>query len=297
MKQPMVIVITGASGNLGRLTTERVLEQIEPEQLILVTRNVLALEDMQERGVTVRPGDFEDPVQLESAFAGGDRLLLISTDAIGRRVDQHTHAIDAAVFAGIQKIAYTSIVNPSDTNPSAAADDHRATEELVRGSDLTWTFLRNGIYAEMLLGPAAAAIGSGRLVTNEGDGRTSYVSRADCAAAAAAVVTAEGIDHDYRAYDITGPEALAQDDLGALYEELSGRVVETVKLDDDAYVAGLVEQMGADEDAARLYATFGIAARRWYLAPVSTAVADLTGHEPRSVREVLEAHRAELPVG
>jgi NAD(P)H dehydrogenase (quinone) len=288
------IAITGASGQLGRRTAELVLAAIEPEELILVTRDVDALDDFAERGATVRFGDFDDPVQLESAFAAADRLLLISTDALGRRVRQHAGAIDAALLAGVQKIVYTSIVNPSDSNPAAVAEEHRTTEELIRASELEWTFLRHGIYAEMLVGPATMALGGGRLVTNEGEGRTSYVSRDDCAAAAAAVLTSDSIDHDYSAYDITGPQALAAADLAALYAELGGRDVETVLVDDEAFVADLVEQSGVDEDTARAYASFGIATRRWFLAPVSTAVADLTGHEPRSVRDVLAARRGEL---
>jgi NAD(P)H dehydrogenase (quinone) len=292
----MRIVITGASGQLGRRTAELVLERVEPEQLILVTRHVPELDDFAERGVTVRPGNFDDPALLESAFAGGDRLLLISTDALGERPRQHAAAADAAVFAGVQKIVYTSMINPSDSNPAAVADEHRATEELVRGSELAWTFLRNAIYADLLLGPAAVALAAGKLVTNEGDGRTSYVARDDCAAVAAAVLTSDSIDHDYRAYDVTGPEALGPADLAAIYAELGGRPVEPVLVDDDAYVARLVEQAGVDEDTARVYATFGTAARRHYLAPVSTTVADLTGQPPRSVRAVLEARRTELAV-
>jgi NAD(P)H dehydrogenase (quinone) len=288
------IAITGASGQLGRRTAELVLDAIEPEELILVTRHVDALDDFAERGATVRIGDFEDPIQLQGAFGGADRLLLISTDAVGRRVRQHANAIDAAAFAGVDRIAYTSCINPSDSNPAAVAEEHRTTEELIRSSDLVWTFLRNGIYAEMLVGPAAAAIAGGRLVTNEGEGRTSYVARGDCAAAAAAVLTGGPIDHDYRAYDITGPEALSPADLAALYAELGGRDVAPVLVDDDAFVAGIVKQAGVDEETARMYASFGIATRRWYLAPVSTAVADLTGREPRSVRDVLSEHQREL---
>jgi NAD(P)H dehydrogenase (quinone) len=289
-----IIAITGASGSLARRTAELVLDAIEPEQLILVTRDVEALDDFAERGATVRAGDFDDPVRLESAFAGAERLLLISTDAVGRRVPQHAGAIDAALLAGVRKIAYTSMINPSDSNPAAVAAEHRTTEDLIRASELDWTFLRNAIYSEMLVGPAAAAIGGGKLVTNEGEGRSSYVSRDDCAAAAAAVLTSESIQHDFRAYDITGPEALSPADLAALYAELGGREVRLVAVDDDAFVAGIVEQSGVDEDTARAYASFGIATRRLFLAPISSAVADLTGHEPRSVRDVLSAHRREL---
>jgi NAD(P)H dehydrogenase (quinone) len=111
--------------------------------------------------------------------------------------------------------------------------------------------LRNATYADLLLGPAAVALAAGKLVTNEGDGRTSYVARGDCAA----VLTSDSIDHDYRTYDVTGPAALAPADLAAIYAELGGRPVEPVLVDDDSYVARLVERASVDEDTARLYAT------------------------------------------
>jgi NAD(P)H dehydrogenase (quinone) len=283
----MAIVITGASGQLGRLTTAAALERVAPSDLILVTRRPEALADLAARGATVRRGDFDDPASLPAAFAGGERMLLVSTDALGRRIEQHRAAIDAAVAAGIRSIAYTSTVNPSDSNPQAVAREHRATEELIRASGLGWTFLRNGIYADLQVHDAAAAIASGMLLTNAGDGRNAYVAREDCAAAAAAVLTTG--DHDGKEYDITGPEALGAEDLAALYGELGGRPVEVVQLDDDAWVAAMVEHAGMPEPIAQTYATFGIAMRRGYSAVVSTSLQDLTGRTPTTVRAVLEA--------
>jgi NAD(P)H dehydrogenase (quinone) len=283
----MAIVITGASGQLGRLTTAAALERVAPSDLILVTRRPDALADLAARGATVRRGDFDDPASLPAAFAGGERMLLVSTDALGRRIEQHRAAIDAAVAAGIRSIAYTSTVNPSDSNPQAVAREHRATEELIRASGLGWTFLRNGIYADLQVHDAAAAIASGMLLTNAGDGRNAYVAREDCAAAAAAVLTTG--DHDGKEYDITGPEALGAEDLAALFAELGGRPVEVVQLDDDAWVAAMVEHAGMPEPIAQTYATFGIAMRRGYSAVVSTSLQDLTGRTPTTVRAVLEA--------
>ncbi|HEY3188079.1 MAG TPA: NAD(P)H-binding protein [Solirubrobacteraceae bacterium] len=287
----MSIVITGASGKLGRLTAESLLEKVSPAEVVLVTRTPDALADFAARGADVRAGDFTDPASLTAAFAGGEKVLLISADVIGERVPHQRAAIDAAVAAGVGSIAYTSIVNPSDSNPGAAAADHRATEEHARVSGMAWTFLRNSIYSEMQAGPAAsAALASGALATNAGDGRTAYVSRADCAAVAAAVLASDG--HEGKAYDITGPEALSAHDLAALYSQIGGKPVEAVLLDDDAWVAAMVEHAGLPEPLARTLATFGIAARRGYAEPVSTAVQDLTGRAPRTLREVLEA---ELP--
>jgi NAD(P)H dehydrogenase (quinone) len=280
------IVITGASGQLGRLTTAAALERVAPSDLILVTRRPEGLAELAARGATVRAGDFDDPASLPAAFAGGERLLLISTDALGRRIEQHRSAIDAAAAAGIRSIAYTSTVNPSDSNPQAVAPEHRGTEELIRASGLGWTFLRNGIYADLQVHDAAAAIASGKLLTNTGDGRNAYVAREDCAAAAAAVLTTG--NHDGKAYDITGPEAVGADDLAALFAELGGTPVEVVQLDDAAWVAAMVEHAGMPEPAAQAYSTFGIATRRGYSAAVSTSLHDLTGRTPKTVRAVLE---------
>ena len=288
----MSIAITGASGQLGRLTAEALLEKAAPSEVVLVTRNPDAVADLAARGADVRAADFADPSSLEPAFAGVQRLLLISASELGVRVAQHRAAIDAAVAAGVRSVAYTSIGNPSHSNPGAAARDHRETEEALLASGLAWTFLRNGIYAEMLLLGAPAALATGKLLTNDGDGRTAYVSRADCAAAAAVVLTTDG--HDGKAYDITSSEALSPADVAALFAELGGRPVEPVHLDDEAWIAAMVEHAGMPEPVARTYATFGVAARHGYLGAVSDTLRELIGREPVGVREVLEARREEL---
>jgi NAD(P)H dehydrogenase (quinone) len=288
----MTIVITGASGQLGRLTAEAVIDRLPPSELLLVTRRPDALDDFAERGAVVRHGDFDAPASLPDAFAGGGRLLLISADTIGKRVEQHRNAIDAAVEAGVKSIAYTSILNPSDSNPVVVADEHRATEEMIRASGLEWTFLRNSIYIETLLPVAAAAVRTGTLLTNEGDGLTSYVSRGDCAAAAAAVMTSDG--HEGKAYDITGSEALSAQDLAVMYGEAGDAIVRPEYVDDEAWIASMVEAAGLPEPAARAYATFGIAARRLFLAAISTTVEDLTGQAPRRAIDVLKEHRDAL---
>jgi NAD(P)H dehydrogenase (quinone) len=292
----MTIAITGASGQLGRLTAEALLEKTSPSNIVLVTRNPDAIADLASRGADVRRGDFDDPGSLPAAFEGVERLLLISASVIGARVHQHKAAIDAAAAAGVRLVAYTGIGNPSHSNPGAAARDHRETEEAVLASGLDWTFLRNGIYAESLLNGAGAVVATGRLITNAGEGRTAYVSRGDCAGAAAAVLAGEG--HERKAYDITSEDALNAADVAALFTELSGTTVQPAYLNDEEWTAAMVEHAGMPEPLAKDIATFGIAARRGYLGAVSTAVEELTGREPASVRSVLEARRAELaPAG
>jgi NAD(P)H dehydrogenase (quinone) len=282
------IVITGASGQLGRLVTTRLVERgVAPADLVLVTRTPAALAEDAPAGADIRAGDFDDPASLRAAFAGGERLLLISTDAVGRRVDQHRNAIDAAVAAGVRHVAYTSMGSPGAENPAAVAREHGPTEDALRACGLAWTALRNGLYAEFQVPEVANALASGRLVHNRGDGRTAYVSRDDCAAAAAAVLATDG--HENTAYDITGPELFSAADVAALASELGGKPVEAVNVDDDALRGGLVSA-GLPDGMADVLVTFGRAIREGHLAQLTDAVEQLTGRPPRSLRDVLAAH-------
>jgi NAD(P)H dehydrogenase (quinone) len=287
----MSIVITGASGHLGRLTAELVLDHVPASEVILTTRRPEALSDLAERGAKVRPADFDRPETLAEAFAGGERLLLISTDDLGRRTAQHRAAIEAAREAGVHHVAYTSYLNPVEKNPAVITPSHRDTEKALRESGLAWTTLRNSFYAEYQVPAGAQAIATGRLVHNNGDGRIAYVSREDCAAAAAAILTTDG--HEDKAYDITGPEPLDQNDVAALLSEVSGRPVEAVAVDDEAFIQGLTAS-GIPEPVAREIASYGKAIREGYLGEASDAVENLTGRPPRSLRQVFEAHRDEL---
>ena len=287
----MSIVITGASGQLGRLTAELILDRVPASEVILTTRRPEALSDLAERGAIVRSADFDRPETLAKAFAGGQRLLLISADDLGRRAAQHRSAIEAAREAGVHHVAYTSYLNPVEENPAVITPSHRDTEKALRESDLAWTSLRHAFYAEYQVPAGAQAIAMGRLVHNSGVGRIAYVSREDCAAAAAAVLTTEG--HEDEAYDITGPESLSQRDVAALLSEVSGRPVEAVAVDDEAFIQGLTAS-GMPEPVAREFASYGRAIREGYLGEASGAVESLTGRAPRSLREVFEAHRDEL---
>jgi NAD(P)H dehydrogenase (quinone) len=291
----MRVLVTGASGVLGRRVAELLLERGDELGLILVTRHPKAVADLVERGVEVRRGDFDDdPDALREAFAGADRMLLISTDAVGRREVQHKAAIAAAVAAGVGHVAYTSMLNPGPGNPAEVAGEHRATEEALRASKLDWTMLRNGLYSEYEVPVGATALLTGQLVTNARDGRTAYVSREDCAAAAAAVLAGDG--HAGMVYDITGPELLTKRDEARLLTELGGRPVEVVDVDDGTLIAHLGD-LGLPRAAAEAIASFGAAIAEGYLDQISTAVQELTGRRPSSLREVLAANVAELVPG
>jgi NAD(P)H dehydrogenase (quinone) len=288
----MSIVITGAAGRLGRLVAEALLEDVPAEQVVLVTRRPQGLRAFAARGADVRFGDFEDPTSLRDAFAGGRRLLLISTDAIGRRVRQHRAAIGAAAAAGVEHVVFTSIVSPVAANPTGAiAWEAGRTESLLEHSALAWTNLRFGSFAELQVPPAATAIQNRQLVLNFGRGRIVPVARRDCAAAAAAVLTGGG--HAGRTYDITGSQRFSQDELAALFSELSGVTVKLLALG-DAMLTSLLVGLGTPMPNALSISAYGRAVRQGYFDVVDPAFARLTGRTPVALRDVLVAHRADL---
>jgi NAD(P)H dehydrogenase (quinone) len=288
----MSLIVTGAAGHLGRLVTEQLLERVAPEELILVTRTPEALRECRARGAEVRYGDFDKPASLRDAFAGGSRMLLISTDALGRRVLQHRAAINAAAEEGIDHVVFTSIVNPVAMNPTGRpAWEPGLTEALLHRSGLASTVLRFGTFAELVLPPAATAVQNGRLITNNGDGRIVPISRRDCAEAAAIVLTTDG--HVGETYEITGAEALSASDLVELYTELSGKHVKVVQLS-DAMLTEVLAGIGTPLPMVLSLVAFGRAVRLGYLDVIDPTFERLTGRPPNSLRDVLIAHRADL---
>jgi NAD(P)H dehydrogenase (quinone) len=288
----MRVIVTGASGQLGRLAAEQLLDRLSPAEVILVTRRPHALADFAERGVEVRRGDFDEPASLAEAFAGGDRLLLISTMAMGSRFEQHQSALDAAAAAGVERVAYTSITNPLPNHPTGdVVEDHRKTEELLQRGDLSWTVLRNAAYAELQVPLGAIAVTYGKLVTNAGAGRIAPISRNDCAAAAATALTSDG--HEGQTYEITGPEALSQVDIARLITEVTGRPVDVIESRDRKLLWGLT-RLGTPKPVARAIVQLGVATREGCFDVVDPAFQTLVGRPPRSLREILVEHRGEL---
>src|SRR6185503_18932938 len=273
---------------------ELLARKVAPENLILVSRtpNTAHLQGYAARGASVRFGDFNEPESLDDAYRGGTRMLLISINGGGgNRPELHKVAIDAAVRAGVKHIAYTSYVNADLNEKSTIAVDHRRTERILEQSGVAWTMLRNQIYANGLVDQAVQIVRDGGLVTHTPDARVAYVTREDCAAAAAAVLATPG--HENRAYNITGPDAVGPRELVALASELSGKRVELVVMDEAAYAKSLTDS-GMPESAVRGALTFAKELNSPYLREPSTAVADLTGRPAMSVRKLLTADRDRL---
>ncbi|MGH2888659.1 MAG: NAD(P)H-binding protein [Solirubrobacteraceae bacterium] len=290
------VLILGASGQLGRRTAELVLAQQPADNVILVSRTPDALAHLAERGCTVRFGDLDDPESLGRALAGAERMLLISGPDVQRRTEQHRTGIRGAALAGVRHVVYTSGLRPEPPNPAMISESHHATERALAESGLAWTVLRESLYSEYQVPEAAAALRSGVLAHNRGAGRIAYVSRDDCAAAAAAVLSSPG--HEGVAYDVTGPELLDASQLAALYAELGGREIALEELDDGSLAERIAGAAGEDDHArygASLVASLGRSIREGYMSACTDAVEKLTGRPPRPLRALLSDDRSWRP--
>lgn len=182
-----MIVVTGASGNLGRLIIDQLVTQVDPSSIVAAARSVERLADFAERGVTVRQLDYDHPDTISSALDGATQVLLVSSSEIGRRLGQHRAVIHAAIAAKVEHLAYTSILR-AETSTLALAAEHRATEEVLAHADITTTRLRHGWYIENYTENLAPALQHGVLIGSAGSGRIAAASRTDFAAADAAVL-------------------------------------------------------------------------------------------------------------
>ncbi len=288
-----MIIVSGASGQLGRLTVEALLEKVPADRVRALSRDPARLGGLAGRGVAVAPADFDDPSTLGSAFSGGEVLLIISTDDLrpGARVRQHGAAIDAAKAAGIRHVVYTSAIDPRPENPAKVISaDHRESERLLAESGLAWSALRNNLYMDLMLAPGALPGGS--VVGNSGEGRAAYVAREDCAAVAAAVLADPG-PYAGRALEVTGPEALSPGELAAILAEVAGRPVGAHGLSDEAYT-GALAGAGLPGEFVDVMVAFGVAIREGWLGRVTPVVAEATGRPATTARAFFEANRPAL---
>uniref|UniRef100_A0AAU3GYG0 NmrA family NAD(P)-binding protein n=1 Tax=Streptomyces sp. NBC_01401 TaxID=2903854 RepID=A0AAU3GYG0_9ACTN len=226
----MSIVVTAASGQLGRLTVEALLARGVPASGIVATsRDVTRIKDFADRGVVVRRADFAEPDGLPAAFEGADKLLLISTTTVGERVANHRRAIDAAVVAGVSSVAYTSMLR-ADTSTTALSSSHHTTEQYLR-ERVPGVMLRNGWYLENYTAQLPQVLSGGTVVGAAGQGRISAATRADYADAAAVVLTTDG--HTGKVYELGADEAFTLTGLAAAISAAAGKRIDYTDLPAD----------------------------------------------------------------
>ncbi len=282
----MTLIVTGATGHLGRLVVENLLDRGVPAAEIVATgRSLDRLGELAERGVRTRAADYADPGSLRAAFAGAHRVLLVSGLDPVVRVQQHRNAIEAAREAGVELLAYTSIVN-ADTSTLRLAEDHQATEALLRDSGVPFVLLRNSWYLENWTAQLAAVLEHGTLLGSAGEGLVSAASRADYAAAAAAVLVTAG--HAGRAYELGGDEPFTLAQLAAETAEHAGTPVHYTDLSAADHVRALVAQ-GLPQDFAEILADADQGLARGELRTDSGDLARLLGRPATTLGEAVAA--------
>lgn len=248
-----MIGIAGATGKLGRLVIDTLLQTVPASDIKALARSPDKAADLAAKGVAVRQADYDRPDTLDSALAGIERLLLISSNEMGRRVPQHRAVIAAAKRAKVKLIAYTSLLH-ADRSPLAVREEHVATEAGLAEAAVPYVLLRNGWYIENYTGSVGMAIESGSIIGAAGDGRISAAARADYAAGAAAVLTATA-DQSGQVYELAGDTAFTLAELAAQITWLSGKTVTYRDLPADECRAAFVARGLPEPIAARMIAS------------------------------------------
>ncbi|MEG8280070.1 NAD(P)H-binding protein [Streptomyces sp. AHA2] len=280
----MSIVVTGATGHLGRHVVEQLLEKVPAGQITAVVRTPGKAAGLAERGVRIAVADYNDPASFDGLFAAGDKVLLVSGNEFDKgRVQQHTVVIEAAAAAGVALLAYTSA--PSSLS-AALADDHRGTEKVLVESGVPYTLLRNGWYHENYTENLAPVLAHDAVVAAAGDGRVSSASRADYAAAAVAVLTGEG--HENTAYELGGDTAWSFAEYAAELSRQTGRDIAYNAVSPEALVAVLTGA-GVPEPFAQILAGVDVSIAKGELVVPGGDLSRLTGRPTTPLAEAVAA--------
>ncbi|AVB20702.1 MULTISPECIES: SDR family oxidoreductase [Pseudomonas syringae group] len=269
-----MIVVTGATGQLGRLVIEKLLERVPAEQIVAAVRSPEKAADLSAKGVQVRHADYSQPSTLDSAFAGADKVLLISSSEIGQRFSQHKAVIDAAKRAGVKLLAYTSVLH-AEASELGLAKEHVETEAYLRASGLPFALLRNGWYTENYTAGVPGALAHGAVMGSADEGRISSASRLDYAEAAAVLLTS-GEDQSGRVYELAGDESYTLTEFAAELSRQAGKTLPYVNLPQAEFEAALI-QAGLPDFVARLLADSDAAAAKGALFDDSRQLSKLIG--------------------
>ncbi|MEU3841696.1 SDR family oxidoreductase [Streptomyces sp. NPDC028635] len=280
----MSIVVTGATGHLGRHVVEQLLEKVPADQVTAVVRSPEKAAGLAERGVRLAVADYNAPETFDGLFAAGDKVLLISGNEFDKgRTGQHRVVIDAAKAAGVALLAYTSA--PGSLT-AALADDHRATEEALLASGLPYVLLRNGWYHENYTENLAPALEHRAVVAAAGKGRVSSASRADYAAAAVAVLTGEG--HENQTYELGGDTSWSFAEYAAELSRQTGEEIVYNPVTPEA-LTGILTGAGLPEPLAAVFAGVDVSIEKGELEVTSGDLSRLTGRPTTPLAEAIAA--------
>nr|WSZ12242.1 NAD(P)H-binding protein [Streptomyces canus] len=282
-----MLIVTGATGRLGSLIVNRLLERVPANRIAVSVRDVSKAADLAERGVRVRAGDFTEPDSLKHAFEGAERVLVVSA-AIrgGGALTANRAAIDAAREAGARRILYTSHQAASPTSFFPPQKVHAATEEHLKQQDVPYTALRNGFYAATLGFYIGAALETGTLAVPQ-DGPVSWTAHEDLAEAAASALVEDGALEGITS-PLTAPHTLDFADVADILSRITGRTITRVAIDDDEWISAAVAG-GMPRPAAEFSLTMFTASRKGEFNATTPTLEATIGHPAKTVHEVLEA--------
>jgi NAD(P)H dehydrogenase (quinone) len=282
-----MIIVTGATGQLGRLIVEKLVQLVPATQVGASVREMAKAADLLALGVRVRQGDFDRPDSLTHAFEGATQVLIVSSNARasgGDPLAQHRSAIEAARAAGARRIVYTSHMAVSASSAFPPMRDHAATETMLRESGLAWTALRDGFYAASGITMMGDSPKTG-VLESPADGKVSWTAHADLAEAAAIILANEG-RYDGPTPPLTGSQLLDFEDLAAIASTLLDKPVRRKAFRDDELCARMTAR-GAPASAAETILGFFIASRNGEFATVDPALEQLLGRPPATMQEVM----------
>ncbi|MDD5056257.1 MAG: SDR family oxidoreductase [Sideroxydans sp.] len=280
-----MIVVTGATGQLGRLVISSLLKKVPASHIVAAVRNVEKAKDLAALGVQVRFADYNQPATWDIALQGADKVLLISSSEVGQRAKQHQAVIDAAKRAGVKLLAYTSVLR-ADTSPLGLAAEHKETEAAIRASGVPFVLLRHGWYTENYTAGIPAALAHGAVYGCAGDGKISSATRADFAEADAAVLLAE--NQAGKVYELSGDSAYTLSEFAAEISRQSGKAIGYVNLLQAEYKNVLVK-VGLPEFVAELLSDSDAGVSKGALFDEGQQLSKLIGRPTTSMAEAVKA--------
>lgn len=282
----MTIAVTAATGQLGSLVIDSLLERVPATEVVAVVRDAAKAQPLADKGVTVRVANYDDSAALNQALSGVDRVLLISGSEIGKRFEQHKNVIDAAITQNASRLVYTSAPY-ADTSTLPVAPEHLQTEQYLATVDIEQSLLRNGWYNENYLSTLDSAGATGSVLTSAGEGRVASAARADFAEAAAVVLTSDTVEP---VYELSGDTAWTQTELAATVGDVIGKPVESAQVTPEQQAEILA---GAGLDAGLIGFLVGIDAsiKNGELAHTNGVLSGLIGRPTTPLADSLRASR------
>jgi NAD(P)H dehydrogenase (quinone) len=284
------ILVTGATGQLGKAAIQELLKKVAVENISALVRDLNKAGDLQAKGVNLIQGDYTDYASLVSAFKGVNQLYFVSSSDVMNRFAQHQNIVKAAVEAGVGHIIYTSAQRKSEDGSSPiamVADAHWQTDDLIKQSGLTYTILKHGLYTDILpMFMGDKVIETGTIFLPAGDGKSSYASREDLAAAGAIILTTVG--HQNKTYEFGGPVSYSFHEIAGILSELSGKTVQYVSPAPEAY-SDQLKSYGVPDPMIQGAATFCVAIAQGEFDFPSSDLEKILGRKPQTVKDFLKA--------